>query len=172
MNLKINLKKNLILVITCLVIGLGVGAGLTYLIIKPNHEDNQSSVSEDQQVSMSESELKQTEAFKDSEGERSDSHTLDDRQILQALTIGRAEQSGAAEFWAPVDISMSGDYARTGGLPISFSSDEGYQVVAMGGTSYFWYKKSGMWQYIGSCSMEPCQLEDGHSYEQLPADIK
>lgn len=166
------LRKSLFISLA-LIAGVVVGSSVMWVLSRPTFLDMQAEI-DSQKVEISK--LKENSELdgksEEAQGDRKESvRDLTDRQTLQILTIDRSEQSDVADFWAPIDIKISDEYARTGALPISFSNEAGYQVVPMGGTSYFWHKDDAGWKYIGSCTVETCQMEPGFKYEDLPDTV-
>jgi len=96
---------------------------------------------------------------------------LDDRQVLKMLTEEQVAGSDVADYWLPIIHSIHQDYASTAPLPVVYSTEYGYEVPAMGGKSFFWHKKDGSWQEIGSCTESGCEMIEGYSYEKLPKEL-
>lgn len=96
---------------------------------------------------------------------------LNDQEALEVLTISRGRGSVSARWWMPIVHSIVGDYASTSPLPMEWRDDAGYQVVGVGGVTFFWHKVNGVWKYVGMASEGGYNMEPGYTPQSLPKEF-
>lgn len=159
-------KSNLIAVLM-LIIGLLVGGvGIFFWKDGELSKAKQDISDKDQKIATLEKQESKTSGDDCAKGAE-----LDDKTILKILTEEQMEGSGVATYWLPLVHGVHNDYASTSPLPITYSSEQGYEIPGMGGVTYFWKKQDGDWKIIGRCNETGCEMEEGYSYDQLPKEL-
>lgn len=152
-----------------LVIGLAIGAGAIY-VWQSSETNRLKDELKAEQAKVKQSEKQESEEDKPAEAKTED-FEISDKEKLSVLTVRQVADSTVGDYYAPIISNIYQDYAQTSPLPVKYSSERGYEIPAMGGMSYYWHKKDGVWKKIGYCTEGGCEMEEGYTYEGLPKEL-
>lgn len=162
-------SKTTLWALVMLIIGLAVGAGAIYVWQSYEVSHLKDEIKTEQEK-VQQLEKQKAEAKKPVEQESED-FEISDKEKLSVLTVRQVTDSTVGDYYAPIIHNIYENYAYTSPLPVTYSSEQGYEIPAMGGVSYYWHKKDDTWQKIGYCTESGCEMEEGYTYEGLPKEL-
>lgn len=153
------LKPLLVILIGIIIIGV-TGFGVWYWQqneLKKQRTDSDKRISELQkQVNSQKNESEKATPATDTTPSTS---KYSDKEALTIETMRKLGTGNPKRSYAIVDITIDGNWASSGAIPVDNTGNEGYEIPGIGGATWYWEKINGDWTNIGLSSEGGLQLK-------------